>query len=99
MFICVVNIQSMMVYIQNKKIIQSKIGEEVVMLDMESGFYFGLNSVASVIWNLLEQEIAFDVLIDKLMETFDVERSLCESDTRELIDQMLEKKIIREVQP
>ena len=86
-----------MKYIQNKKIIQSKIGEEVVMLDMDSGFYFGLNSVASVIWNLLEQEIAFDFLIDKLMETFDVDRPLCESDTRELIDQMLEKKIIREV--
>ena len=34
-------------YIQNKKIIQSKIGEEVVMMDMDSGFYFGLNSVAS----------------------------------------------------
>jgi hypothetical protein len=86
-------------YIQNKEVIQSKIGDEVVMLDMESGFYFGLNSVASIIWSLLEQEIAFDVLIDRLMEKFEVERSLCESDTRELIDQMLEKKIIREIVP
>ena len=84
-------------YIQNKEIIQSKIGDEVVMLDMESGFYFGLNSVASVIWSLMEQEIAFDVLIDRLMEKFEVERSLCESDTRELIGKMLDKNIIREI--
>ena len=84
-------------YIQNKEIIQSKIGEEVVMLDMESGFYFGLNSVASVIWKMMEQEISFDLMVDQLMETFSVERSLCESDTKELIDQLLEKKIIREV--
>lgn len=88
-----------MVYIQNKEIIQSKIGDEVVMLDMDSGYYFGLNSVASDIWVLMEEEITFELLINKLMETFDVERSVCESDTQELIDQMLEKKIIRKVEP
>jgi hypothetical protein len=88
-----------MVYIQNKEIIQSKIGDEVVMLDMDSGYYFGLNSVASVIWALMENEISFDLLIDALMTKFEVERSVCESDTQELIDQMLEKKIIRKVEP
>jgi hypothetical protein len=82
-------------FIQNKSIVQSKIGEEVVMLDMESGFYFGLNSVASVIWGLLANEIGFEELIDQLMAQFEVERSLCETDTKELLDQMLEKNIIR----
>ena len=84
-------------FIQNKTIVQSQIGEEVVMLDMESGFYFGLNSVASVIWGMLKEEIGFEQLIDQLMAQFDVERSLCEADTQELLDQMLEKNIIRKV--
>jgi hypothetical protein len=84
-------------FIQNKTIVQSKIGEEVVMLDMDSGFYFGLNSVASVIWGLLANEISFEALIDQLMAQFDVERSLCEADTKELLDQMVEKNIIRRV--
>ena len=84
-------------FIQNKTIVQSKIGEEVVMLDMESGFYFGLNSVASVIWSLLADEIGFEKLIDQLMAQFDVERSVCEADTQELLDQMLEKNIIRKL--
>ena len=88
-----------MIYIQNKEIIQSKIGDEVVMLDMDSGYYFGLNSVASDIWALMENEIAFDLLIDTLMAKFEVDRSVCESDTQELIDQMLEKKIIRKIEP
>jgi hypothetical protein len=82
-------------FIQNKEIVQSKIGEEVVMLDMESGFYFGLNSVASVIWGLLAEGICFDKLIDQLMAQFDVERALCEADTLELLEQMLDKNIIR----
>ena len=82
-------------FIQNKAIVQSKIGEEVVMLDMDSGFYFGLNSVASVIWGMLANEIGFEALIDQLMTQFDVERALCEADTLELLDQMLDKNIIR----
>lgn len=84
-------------YIQNKEIIQSKIGEEVVMLDVESGFYFGLNSVASIIWGMLEKEISFSELIDQLLSQFDVDRQLCEQDTQELLDQLLDKHIIREV--
>ena len=84
-------------FIQNKAIVQSQIGEEVVMLDMESGFYFGLNSVASVVWSLLADEIGFEKLIDQLIAQFDVERSVCEAETQELLDQMLEKNIIRKV--
>jgi hypothetical protein len=84
-------------FIQNKAVVQSKIGEEVVMLDMDSGFYFGLNSVASVIWGLMVNEISFEGLIDQLMAQFEVERSLCEADTQELLDQLLEKNIIRKV--
>jgi hypothetical protein len=85
-------------YIQNAEIIQSKIGEEVVMLDMESGFYFGLNSVASIIWDMMENGISFEDLCDQLTEQFEVERTLCEADTQELLDQLLEKKIIRVVE-
>ncbi len=84
-------------FIQNKAIVQSKMGEEVVMLDLDSGFYFGLNAVASVIWGMLADEIGFEALIDQLMTQFDVERFLCEADTKELLDQLLEKNIIRKV--
>jgi len=85
-------------YIQNKKIIQSKIGEEVVMMDMDSGFYFGLNSVASAIWAKLEHEITFDDLVEELLKEYTVEKTLCENDTKELLEQFREKNIIRIVQ-
>lgn len=68
------------------------------MLDMASGFYFGLNSVASVIWQKMKECISFEALINQLIEEFQVERELCEKDTRELIDQLLVKNIIRIVE-
>jgi hypothetical protein len=48
-----------------------------------------------VIWGLLAEGICFDKLIDQLMAQFDVERALCEADTLELLEQMLDKNIIR----
>jgi hypothetical protein len=85
-------------YVQNKQVIQSAIGDEVVMLDMESGFYFGLNTIASAIWQHLKEPIGWDELIDLLTQTYDVDRDVCETDTRELIGRMLEKGIIRELE-
>ena len=84
-------------YIQNKKVIQSKIGEEVVMLDMDSGFYFGLNSVASIIWGKLESAISLEEIIIELLEEYKIDQQTCENDTRLFFDQLLEKNIIKRV--
>lgn len=85
-------------FIQNKKIIQSTIGDEVVMMDMDSGFYFGMNGVGSVIWRHLSNEITLDDLISKLMSEFKVNKQTCEVDTIEFLDSLLEKNIIRVVE-
>jgi hypothetical protein len=84
-------------YIQNKKVIQSKIGDEVVMLDMDSGFYFGLNSVASIIWGMLEKAISFEEVTNELMKEYNVDRQTCENDTRSFWNQLLERNIIKQV--
>jgi len=85
-------------YKQNKEVIQSRIGDEIVMLDVESGFYFGLNSVASVIWDMMKVEVDLETMVGELMREFDVDKSTCELDTIELLSHMLEKKIIRVVE-
>ena len=81
-------------YIQNRQVVQSKIGEEVVMLDMESGFYFGLNSVASVIWNMMQNAVTVEEIVDQLMAEYSVQKSQCLAESQELIGRMLEHKII-----
>lgn len=84
-------------YIQNKKVIQSKIGDEVVMLDMDSGFYFGLNSVGSFIWVKLEKPISLEEVVLELLNDYNIDRETCENDTRVFWNQLLENNIIKEV--
>jgi hypothetical protein len=82
-------------YIQNKKIIQSKIGDEVVMMDIDSGFYFGLNSVASFIWGKLEKESSLEDIISDLLMVYNVDRLTSENETRNFLELLLEKDIIK----
>lgn len=82
-------------YIQSKQVVQSKIDDEVVMMDIESGFYFGLNSVASVIWELLKDGKTVDELADYLISEYDVNREQCLEETDILIKKMLDLKVIR----
>ena len=82
-------------YVQSKQVVQSKIDDEVVMMDIESGFYFGLNSVASIIWELLKDGKTVDELADYLITEYDVSREQCLEETDILIKKMLDLKVIR----
>jgi hypothetical protein len=82
-------------YIQSKQVVQSKIDDEVVMMDIESGFYFGLNSVASIIWELLKDGKTVDELAEYLITEYDVNRKQCLEETDILIKKMLDLKVIR----
>lgn len=84
-------------FTQNRKIIHSKIGDEVVMMDMDSGFYFGLNTIGSAIWDKLASPITAHELVEVLINEYSVERIVCESDTHEFLNQLLERGIIKEV--
>lgn len=81
-------------YFQKKAIVESKIDEEIVMMDTASGFYFGLNSVASVIWELLREEQTMEQLVDKLMLEYSVSREQCCEETTQLLQQMLKYQVI-----
>jgi hypothetical protein len=85
-------------YIQNKKIIHSKVGEEFVMMDIDSGFYFGLNSVGSVIWNHLEQARTLNDLVIQLITEYNVDKQVCERETKGFLNQLLEKNLIKVVE-
>lgn len=76
------------------EMVYSKLDGEVVMMSVENGEYYGLNEIGSAIWDKIEKEIKVDELVKLLMEEYDVERSECEADTLEFLNEMLVKKLV-----
>ena len=75
-------------------VVFSHIDDEVVMMNIETGEYYGLNAVASRIWEALENPITFDRLINLLMQEFDIDETTCHNDVARFLNQMAEKKLV-----
>lgn len=68
---------------------------ETVMMDMETGNYFGINSVGSCIWNALETEQRFGALVEQVRAQFEVpEEATVEADLQAFLQSMLEQKLV-----
>lgn len=63
---------------------------EKVMVDFARGKYFLLKGVGNDIWEMLEDGIAIDTIICKLLEEYDVEEKQCEEATLKFLGQLEE---------
>lgn len=74
-----------------------KIGDETILLNLETGTYYGLDSVGSRFLELLERngEIAFAHLT--LLQEFDVKPEILEADILRLCEEMRSKGLLEAV--
>ncbi|KRE97067.1 metallophosphoesterase [Paenibacillus sp. Soil766] len=74
--------------------IVSDMGGEKVMLSIENGKYYNLGSVGGIIWDLIQEPMKVEHLIDKLIEQYDVERSVCEGHVLSFLEHMVKEGLI-----
>ena len=69
--------------------------EEAAILNLKDGVYYGLNPVGARIWNLIQKPIKVQEILDIILDEYDVERDVCQSDLIELLKQLLEKELVK----
>jgi len=79
----------------NQELLSSEIDGETIMMSIDNGKYYGLNTVASRIWEILKEEPLFSEIIDLLTAEYDIEKAQCESETKEFLNNLIENKLIR----
>ena len=70
------------------------VGEETVILDLESGKYFSLNSVGGRVWELIQSGKSLKQICDVLIEQYDASREVLERDVLALASDLVEKKLV-----
>ena len=65
----------------SKEVLSCDLGGEVVLLDMKSGVYFGLDAIGSRIWELIQAPILVSDICAVLRHEYLVEPLQCEADT------------------
>ena len=71
------------------------LGDEAVILSLKAGVYYGLNSVASRVWSLVQQPALVSSIRDALVEEYDVDPERCERDLLLLLRELVAKELIR----
>ncbi len=79
---------------RNPEIIHSAMDDEVVMMSVDQGLFFGLDKIGAHIWELLETPKTGEEVITLLLSQYDVTRDQCENDTLRFLSNMLDKKVI-----
>ena len=79
----------------NQELLQSEIDGETIMMSIDNGKYYGLNTVASKIWEIIKDEPLFSELIDKLTSEYNVEKEQCIIDTKSFIENLVKNKLVK----
>ena len=72
----------------------NRIGDEIVILDLDSGTYFGLDPVGSRLWELLSGGAAIGEAIAAMHAEYDVDRETLERDLNALVDDLKNRKLL-----
>ncbi len=79
----------------NPQILTSDMGNETVMLNIDNSQYYGAESVAKLIWQLIEKPITIEYLIDQLLEKFVVNREQCIQEVYAYLEDLHEEGLIQ----
>ena len=77
-----------------KDIVFNAIDDEIVMLSIENGEYYGLDAIGSRVWKLIENPVSFEYITSELIQEFNVSESTCIKDVSEFLISLKEKNLI-----
>ncbi len=67
---------------------------EIIILDVPSGRYFGINDVGALVWGLLDGTRDRDAIVDAVTAEFDVDRDTAAADLDALLDQLVDAGLV-----
>ena len=78
--------------------VESRVGDETVLLHLKSGTYFGLDPMGTRIWTLLREGVAPAEICARIAREFDVEPARVEADARQFLSALKSHDILVETE-
>jgi hypothetical protein len=78
----------------SKDFVYCNVEDEMVLLGMEDGIYYGLNPVGAFIWEQIKEPKTIDEVRDAILDEYDVGKDECEKDLMELLQELAGKGMI-----
>lgn len=76
------------------RVVGTELDGEFVMLDPDSGNYYGLNEVGSAVWRLIASPRRLDEVVAHVCATFEVAPDRCRADVEQLLAELASRQLV-----
>lgn len=81
--------------IRSDAFITSTVDNDLVMMSLEKGNYYGLDKIGSFIWENIAQQTTIGQLCQKLTEHFEVEAAQCQADVLDFLHELIKEDMVQ----
>ena len=82
-------------FVRSKNTAFENAAGETLILDLDSGSYFGVGEVGGFVWERLDGSRSLAAIADELLEVYEVELEVVRVDLLALIENLSEKGLVR----
>lgn len=72
----------------------SQIDEELVILNLDSGFYFTVSGIGPVIWHLLDRKYTVDAMIQAIVQKYGIEEPIVRTEVENFIGKLMAEDLL-----
>jgi hypothetical protein len=81
----------------SKSTVYTELDDEMVLLNLATEMYFGLDAIGTQIWKLIEQGASPGAMFEQLLANYDVDPAELRADLSAFLDLLAEKGLTLEV--
>lgn len=78
----------------SESVVSAALDEEVILLNVETGIYFGLDAIGTRIWSALEQGATEAEIFAQLLEEYEVEAEQLRADIAGFLASLREQGLV-----
>lgn len=79
---------------RQKNIMFNKLDDEVVMMSINKGEYYGLDSIGSRIWEIINEPIEIKEIVKILLNEYNISEEQCVKDVIAFLEELIKKELI-----
>ena len=76
-------------------LISSQLGDDIVLMNSNTGDYIGMNAVGSDVWKLLELPLSLDEVTSRIVNMYEVDENYGKGKISGFLQRMLDNKVIQ----
>ncbi len=82
-------------FFRNPDLVSADMDGDLVMMSIENGEYYGIGGVGPRIWELLEEPVDIDSIVQTVTTQFEVEPDRCRADAIDFVQKLVELGLIK----